>query len=402
MDYKTVGQLNIPQNLDPQTQSIVDEIARKYANELREIDKQKRASNIKNVGGSIVSAASFLPFFNVPYVGTGIGGAMYDLGQGIAEGDKLPELAKRTGRGFIIGETIGAVPYVGKAASKTKAGQAAINKVASSKLGQATGEIIDNATEKFINSKAYDALMSEFAPGRALYKNTVLPYQRKISAGINPLEKSYKDVLYDAKNPIHQKQWKIIKNTNPMLDDYHTGIRSADDIFTFEDIVKNHGIYDYTPDFTEEMINNALKSGKIKIYSSYPIETGGFVTPSLNEAKAYAGKNKIYSKEVPINDVAWIDNIEGQYAPSELSYLYDDIKGKPLKYTGDYVTFKGVDYPEVSLPMNEYARNMSDLETYIGQNKLQNFKDILQRYYPEYNLDAVLDKTKKPRIINIE
>lgn len=398
MEYKQVGQIKYPKNLDAEKQAIIDEMAKKYANELRDINIDKLKNKGRIWGGSVLSGVSFHPVLNIPYVGTGLGGAMYDLGQGIAEGDKLPELAKRTGRGFIIGETIGAIPYVGKAASKTKAGQAVLN----SKGAQAVGKALDEAGEKFAQTKAYDALMNEFAPGRTIYKNTVLPYQRKISAGINPIEKAYKEVLYDAKNPIHQKQWKIIKNTNPMLDDYHTGIRSADDIFTFEDIVKNHGIYDYTPDFTEEMINNALKSGKIKIYSSYPIETGGFVTPSLNEAKAYAGKNKIYSKEVPINDVAWIDNIEGQYAPSELSYLYDDIKGKPLKYTGDYVTFKGVDYPEVSLPMNEYARNMSDLETYIGQNKLQNFKDILQRYYPEYNLDAVLDKTKKPRIINIE
>jgi hypothetical protein len=123
----------------------------------REVDKNKW----KNIGraslGSLVSAASFHPIMNVPYVGTGIGGALYDLGQGIAEGDKLPELAKRAGRGFVIGETVGAVPYVGKAASKTKVGQA----VGNSAPVKAVGEGISKAGEKFAHSKLYDALMTD-------------------------------------------------------------------------------------------------------------------------------------------------------------------------------------------------------------------------------------------------
>lgn len=563
MEYKTVGQVKYPQNLDPEKQAIIDEMARNYAEELSGINKDNLKNKGRIIGGSLVSGASFHPFFNIPYVGTGIGGAMYDAGQGIVEGQKLPEIAKRAGRGFVIGETVGAVPYVGKLASKTKAGQAA-------------GKALDEAAEKFAQTKAYDALMSEFAPAKEIYKKVVLEPSRKIQQQrllgekVNPLAKSEKDVLndliadesgqpisfyhgtpnggftefnagsyftknpeyakgymhpsasyitpnktaenpalyevnidankiFDTRNPIEkeifnkeykayyspelterglpdwmeaeelsnwlkekypkydtlivdeggaggygqdvklrgeayipfspeqvkiknieylnnayndsiqnlnnsarQQQWNIIKNTNPMTDDIHTGIRSVDDILNFEEMVKQNGKYDYAPDFTKDMIENALKTGKIKVYSSKPIETGGFITPSMQEAKNYAGKGKIYSKEVPINDVAWIDSIEGQYAPPELSYLYENLTGKPLKYTGDYVIFKGKNYPEVSLPMNEYARNMSDLETYIGQNKLQHYKDILQRYYPEYNLDAVLDKTGKPRIINIE
>lgn len=98
--------------------------------------------------GSILSGASMHPIFNIPYVGTGIGGALYDAGQAIVEGDKLPDIAKRAGRGFAIGETVGAIPYVGKAASKTKAGQAIGNQasklfdyLADTKVGQKVAEI---------------------------------------------------------------------------------------------------------------------------------------------------------------------------------------------------------------------------------------------------------------------
>lgn len=32
-------------------------------------------------------------------------------------------------------------------------------------------------------------------------------------------------------------------------------------------------------------------------------------------ASDYAGGSKVYSKEVPVNSVAWIASDEGQYAP---------------------------------------------------------------------------------------
>ena len=44
MEYKTVGNLKIPQNLSPEKQAIVDAIARNYAAKNREINKD----NLKN------------------------------------------------------------------------------------------------------------------------------------------------------------------------------------------------------------------------------------------------------------------------------------------------------------------------------------------------------------------
>lgn len=39
-------------------------------------------------------------------------------------------------------------------------------------------------------------------------------------------------------NDIKQRQFEIIKETNPMWDDYHTGIRTLDDIRTWEEVLE--------------------------------------------------------------------------------------------------------------------------------------------------------------------
>jgi len=118
-------------------------------------------------------------------------------------------------------------------------------------------------------------------------------------------------------NDIKQQQLDIINKSNPADDEVHTWIRSTDDIKTFEEAFFEDGEYSgMDPDFTEDMANDSLKSGEITVYSSNPIENGTFVSPSQMEASQYAGgdASKLYSKTVNINDVAWIDGAEGQYA----------------------------------------------------------------------------------------
>ena len=138
--------------------------------------------------------------------------------------------------------------------------------------------------------------------------------------------KKINDYIYEKLNEndektilLHKKkQLDIILKNNPAKDDYtyHTWIRSIDDILTYKeaiekDEVENEGI---TPDFNAKDIKNAINSGKIKIYSSKEIKPGIFVTPSKMEAKNYAGSGMVYDKEVKLEDVAWIDSLQGQYA----------------------------------------------------------------------------------------
>ena len=124
-------------------------------------------------------------------------------------------------------------------------------------------------------------------------------------------------------NAHKQAQLEIVTRENPMLDDYHTGIRTVGDIKTFaeamEEAQNDAKKYEYDkwssyPDEDNELLQDALDSGKITIYSSKPIVNGNFVTPSRMQAQDYAGGGKVYEKTVPITDVAWINVDEGQYA----------------------------------------------------------------------------------------
>ncbi len=68
-----------------------------------------------------------------------------------------------------------------------------------------------------------------------------------------------------------QKQLERINETNPMLDDYHVGIRGLSDILTMREAIEEarqeaeEGDYETLsayPDITNEMLENALQSGK--------------------------------------------------------------------------------------------------------------------------------------------
>ena len=123
-----------------------------------------------------------------------------------------------------------------------------------------------------------------------------------------------------SKNDIKEGQLKLILNSNPHDDSIgfeHTWIRQKEDIKTFEESFgEDYDIHEgQAPDYTVEMISSALKSEKITVYSSHPIEDGAFVTPSKMEAQSYAGGGQVYSKEINLKDVAWIDPMQGQYAP---------------------------------------------------------------------------------------
>lgn len=113
-----------------------------------------------------------------------------------------------------------------------------------------------------------------------------------------------------------QMQLEIIERYNPMRDDVHTGIRNIEDIKTFEEVVNEAKSEDDTayPDIGLDLLEKAAKTGRITVYSSYPIKQGVFVSPSRMNAADYAGDGPIYSKEVSVNDVAWITSDEGQYA----------------------------------------------------------------------------------------
>lgn len=150
-----------------------------------------------------------------------------------------------------------------------------------------------------------------------LTENVIAPLVRDVLHPAVEEKASLKDA--DRK----QAQLDIILKTNPMLDDYHTGIRKVEDIKTLGESVEEarseaekYGDDEWSayPDITNDMLQNALETGEITIYSSKPIKNGVFVTPSYMQASDYAGGGNVYEKTVPLTDVAWINTDEGQYA----------------------------------------------------------------------------------------
>lgn len=121
---------------------------------------------------------------------------------------------------------------------------------------------------------------------------------------------------------LKEKQNEIIQNTNPMNNEYNTGIRSENDIRTWDEVLDldddSEGQFAWG-DYTREDALRDQEKGTVTVYSSYPIENGNFVSTSKIQAEEYAGGpgSKVYSKEVPLNEVAWINGDEGQYAKVE-------------------------------------------------------------------------------------
>jgi hypothetical protein len=171
---------------------------------------------------------------------------------------------------------------------------------------------ITNPTQKDIDNSITDNLsydneldMADTIKAEKLYNQYVKEYMQE------------NGIPFNNGDNIKQQQFDIIQKSNPMQDDYHTGIRSVEDIKTLEETLNDSDYIDYdefNPDLTRQDIENAIKKGTITVYSSYPIENGVFVSPSRMEAESYSGNGKVYSKEVPISSVAWIDPTQGQIA----------------------------------------------------------------------------------------
>ena len=194
----------------------------------------------------------------------------------------------------------------------------------------------------------------------------------------------YKPSISPNEKVLKLQQYTIINEFNPSPNTYQTWIRSAADIKTFEDALKNS---DYTgweqngfdESYSASDAENALKSGRITVYSSHPIEQGVFVTPSPMEARSYSGDGNIYSKEVSLNAVAWIDPTQGQYANVE-------------EYAAQTVSeaFSGLESKTIEPFANE-----------ILENKIESQKLTLEEYLAQRGLaspvdDFMIDKLKLP------
>ncbi len=163
------------------------------------------------------------------------------------------------------------------------------------------------------------------------------PTQIKSVDNIGTYDGSNDDIYFSTKRGADQKQKQldIINETNPAPNTYSTWIRTVDDIKTLAETLEDED-WDYeefNPDLTRTDIQNAIESGEITVYSSYPIKNGVFVSPSRMEAESYSGNGRVYEKTVDINDVAWIDPTQGQYAKVDVKFATKRLTNdSPLSY----------------------------------------------------------------------
>ena len=190
------------------------------------------------------------------------------------------------------------------------------------------------------------------------------------------------DIRYSLKNKDRkQTQLDIILKTNPMLDDYHTGIRKVEDIKTLGESVEEarseaekYGDDEWSayPDITNDMLQNALETGEITIYSSKPIKNGVFVTPSYMQAFDYAGGGNVYEKTVPLTDVAWINTDEGQYAKVDgerYSLRVDRYRDELNQWKKDNNLPKDAERPQ--LPVREPNESAADFLKRVKEYRKQ-------------------------------
>ncbi|MBR2748247.1 MAG: hypothetical protein IKD95_07880, partial [Bacteroidales bacterium] len=173
-----------------------------------------------------------------------------------------------------------------------------------------------------VDEQSEDFILSVWPYATKQENAAMKPYFDRLFAAIQ--EEEGTGVLFRKTDASHKKaQMDIISKTNPMKDDYHVGIRSVKDIHTLSEAVESarkdarDGGWEELaayPDVSNRTLENALRDGRITVFSSYPIANGVFVTPSRMQAKDYAGGGEVYSKTVPIDDVAWINTDEGMFA----------------------------------------------------------------------------------------
>lgn len=195
---------------------------------------------------------------------------------------------------------------------------------------------------------------------------------------------------------LQRNQFHIIQKNNPMLDDYHTGIRKLEDIKTPEEVF-NINNFAGTPDFKFSDASKALKDNIITVYSSKPLESGSFITPSKMQAKDYAGGGDVYSARIPLNDYVPIDSLEGQYAPTEhLKYNLS----RPLKFRENNYTILDRSVPELYFEPDEYAPLSSAFSTYAMQNQIKNTG--LTKPHFDYYFDTYIDDLSTPHFLRIK
>lgn len=202
---------------------------------------------------------------------------------------------------------------------------------------------------------------AKFYLHEAIITETDSPYRTAPQLSVDTVSEpvSNNSIPNSAEN-VKQKQLEIIEKVNPAPNTYNTWIRKVEDIKTLAETLEDSDWADgdeFNPDLTKSMIEDAIESGEITVYSSYPIGQGVFVSPSYMEAASYSGDGNVYEKTVKIDEVAWIDPTQGMYANTAESFSLSSPNTAPQKY-GNYSVYSD----DVMLQPDDIAPVREDLQ----------------------------------------
>ena len=180
------------------------------------------------------------------------------------------------------------------------------------------------------------------------------------------------------------KQLELIK-TNRSVNE----IKSVDDIKSFDDFDSVLNYID-SKDFRYTDYKYAQQTGSIKVYTNDEnFSKGCLLSPSAKEAYKFSTEGYIYFLYIPVEDVAWISSLKGQYAP--IKHLKDNMFEKPLTYTGKCVKYKGSLVPELNIQKVEYTELHSAFFKMIYENKAKNiYKKNLEKEFYDYIYEATV------------
>ena len=175
-------------------------------------------------------------------------------------------------------------------------------------------------TKEALNESNISSEVSAFQQQEKIQNQVTQSIQEQNKA----IDESIKKTL--TLNDVRQKQWEIIQKTNPKEEGTNsTWVDKPKDAKTFYEVNHKDSDYpfneNYSDDWTVKDKMNVEATGKITVYSSYPIEDGNWVTPSKEEGLSYAGSGKLYSATMDPRDIAWVDAGQGQVA-----HISDELK----------------------------------------------------------------------------
>lgn len=279
-------------NQEQLKQQMADKLA--YDNRQADIQGMKDivSSGLRaGIGGSLIGT-SFHPILNIPYVGTGLGGALFEMGNSINNRESAKDTLKNMGKGFALGETVGAIPYVGKGINKASGGRIGegvsnlYEKLMDTPVGQKVGEY---------GSKLVDLLMTDikaFNPNKqTVYHGSPYDFEKFSNEAIGTGEGAQAHGMghYVAKNrDVANKYKEVLAHENLEL----------------------------YPEITKQLSSNAINKLKVMpkdnaIYS---------LTYEIKDAENYLKEAKFYNELTPEMEKAEIENI------SNLKKDLDDIK----------------------------------------------------------------------------